>query len=58
MNQSSIVHHWLKPRLEARFVRFSPTSFFGQRCMRVELYGCKESHLYTDKGKICYKLCG
>ncbi|RMX61254.1 hypothetical protein pdam_00007371 [Pocillopora damicornis] len=56
-NQSSIVHHWLKLRLRTRFVRFSPTSFFGQRCMRVELYGCKES--YTDKDHLldCNKKC-
>ncbi|CAH3117524.1 unnamed protein product, partial [Pocillopora meandrina] len=53
-NQSSIVYYWLKTRLDARFVRFSPTSFFGQRCMRIELYGCKKSHVYPDEGKISY----
>ncbi|PFX14340.1 Neuropilin-1 [Stylophora pistillata] len=56
-NQSSIVHHWLKPRLKARLVRFSPTSFVGQRCMRVELYGCKESHLYPNENSGCNKKC-
>ncbi|RMX61237.1 hypothetical protein pdam_00007380 [Pocillopora damicornis] len=49
---SSTVHHWLKPRLDARFVRFSPTSFTGQRCMRVELYGCKMSHLNTGSKSV------
>ena len=41
-NQSSLVLHWLKPHIHARFVRFVPLTWVGQRCMRVGLYGCKK----------------
>lgn len=38
---SSVVRHWLKPRFNARYVRFVPILWTGQQCMRVEIYGCK-----------------
>ncbi|XP_074617347.1 uncharacterized protein LOC141876569 [Acropora palmata] len=38
---SSVVRHWLKPRFNARYVRFVPILWTGQLCMRVEIYGCK-----------------
>lgn len=49
MDQSSLVRHWLKPHYHARFVRFVPLSWVGQRCMRVELHGCKKADLSLEK---------
>ena len=47
-DQSSLVRHWLKPHVYARFVRFVPLYWIGQRCMRVELHGCKEPKLSME----------
>ena len=44
-DQSSLVHHWLKPHFHARSVRFVPLTWVGQRCMRVELHGCNKDHI-------------
>ena len=48
-DQSSLVRHWLKPHLYARFVRFVPLTWIGQRCMRVELHGCNEPNLSMER---------
>ena len=53
-DKGSVVHHWLKPHFHARFVRFVPLSWVGQRCMRVEIHGCKDEVLpiETLKGNL------
>ncbi|XP_022809604.1 uncharacterized protein LOC111346591 [Stylophora pistillata] len=39
MDQDTVVHHELKLPIRARYIRFQPVAWIGQRSMRVELYG-------------------
>ena len=49
LDSSSLRHHWLKPHFHARFVRFVPLTWVGQRCMRVELHGCNKAKTSFEK---------
>lgn len=47
MDQDTVVHHELKLPIRARYIRFQPVAWIGQRSMRVELYGHQKGMLIT-----------
>ncbi|XP_078368661.1 uncharacterized protein LOC144652511 isoform X2 [Oculina patagonica] len=40
VDRNTPVYHLLHPRVQAKYVRFHPRTWYGHICMRAELYGC------------------
>lgn len=39
-DRDTVVYHDLNPGINARYIRFLPTAWYGHISMRVEVYGC------------------
>ena len=46
MNRNRAVFHLLHPRVQAKYVRFHPRTWYGHICMRAEVYGCNGKRWY------------
>ena len=47
-DQDTVVYHKLNHAIRARYIRFRPTAWHNHISMRVELYGCKGSAVFSS----------
>ena len=46
-DRNTLVEHLLATALNARFIRFHPKTYYGQTCLRAEVYGCRNGMLIS-----------
>lgn len=50
VDRNTPVYHSLHPRIQAKYVRFHPKTWYGHICMRAELYGCNVHNCLMSLG--------